>query len=133
MEEEPQVGGWRELADLFDIALPVNHQSAEGCRDPRQLGRAVVFALSMHKRMGTRKDGVAQTIERGIESLAGIKLRMRDGRLASSSVAWRKACMRPATGAGPRGQTACRPARSGCRTRLQTSCAPEVRLGAWQE
>src|SRR5712691_2755983 len=67
-------------AALGLIGTRVNDQSAERCRDPRQLRRAIDLRIVDIETNGDTAggDGVAQTIERGIESLAGIKLRMRD-------------------------------------------------------
>src|ERR1700693_347539 len=67
-------------AALGLIGTRVNDQGTERCRDPRQLRRAIDLRIVNVQTNGhaTAVHGVTQAIERGIESLAGIKLGMRD-------------------------------------------------------
>jgi hypothetical protein len=60
------------------IGTRVHNQSAEGGGNARQLGRAIYLSIVHVETNGysAGRDGVAQTVERGIESLAGIKLGM---------------------------------------------------------
>src|SRR5260370_34673023 len=60
------------------IGTRVHNQSAEGGGNARQLRRAINLSIVHVETNGysAGRDGVAQTVERGIESLAGIKLGM---------------------------------------------------------
>src|SRR5260370_26998826 len=60
------------------IGTRVHNQSAEGGDNARQLRRAINLSIVHIETNGYSpgRDGVAQTVERGIESLAGIKLGM---------------------------------------------------------
>ena len=60
------------------IGTRVHDQSAEGGGNARQLRRAINLSIVHVQAKGYSAggDGVAQTVERGIQSLAGIKLGM---------------------------------------------------------
>ena len=93
----------------------MHDEDADGSGDAGQLRRAVDLGVVHVEADGDAAggDGLAQAVEKGIQSLVGIELGVRD---EAAGVVERglqedlHACRRP--GAGPRGRRACRTARS---------------------
>ena len=121
-----------DLAAAFGlIGRRVDDEDADGSGDAGQLRGAVDLGVVHVEADGDAAggDGLAQTVEEGVQALVGIELGVRDEAAGIVESGMQEDLHFAARrGGGPRGRRACRTARSGWRTRLRTFCGRRRRL-----